>query len=148
MYVHVHLLLSMISSIKLLPSFVWTNDPSPPGTVGRLGRQPPWVSPAKSLRELWKPRGRWWRWRWWKWRWGWLHPEGVCSEGGLNGGIEMVLSLNLQFYRSSVIFRMFTLHEKWLNRIRIRVPMIPLAHVSNQDSTCNTLQQHVQSTLT
>ena len=27
MYVHVHLLLSMISSIKLLPSFVWTNDP-------------------------------------------------------------------------------------------------------------------------
>lgn len=135
MYVHVHLYTSINDFFHQdITIFCLDKWPSPPGTVGRLGRQPPWVSPAKSLRELWKPRGRWWRWRWWKW-WGWLHPEGVCSEGGLNGELGMVLSLNLQFYHCSVIFRMFTLHEKWLNRIRIRVPMIPFAHICHQDST-------------
>lgn len=58
-----------------------------------------------------------------------------CTQKGYvrrevqNGKLGMVFSLKLQFYHSSVIFRMFTLHEKWLNRIPLRVPMISLAHV-------------------
>ena len=93
------------------------------------------------------------------------HAEGVCS-GWKRWGVRdcwricffLFLSLNLQFYHIfSGIFRMFTLHEKWLlRRIPIRVPTIPSAHKSSRfntvvssdrSTTCIILQRHLHSTL-
>ena len=127
--------------------FLWTNDPSPPGVVWAVGQAASMSVTCKKPQRTLKTKGAMMTMTMMKVM-RLVAPRRGMFGGRFEWGIGMVLSLNLQFYHSSVIFRIFTLHEKWVNRIPLRVPMIPLAHVSNQDSTCNTLQQHVQSTLT